>query len=1438
MASKSRRRPIFSSLTTTSLVFALCAHVVLASSPLVNFQAMGKVGIAGAFAGLDLVTNSSSVSFDPSTASLLVRSSQDGSLSKVASTNAGGSILAGCAVGDAFYFAGSFSSVGDTSANNIASYTTSSGVLSALGSNGPNGAIQALYCDTLRKQLWAGGQFSSPGASVAVWDIASSAWSAAPFGGLTGAAAEVLSITANSSQSSLFFSGSFITSFGNDSAPLNDTNNPNVPFSSGATPFSSSLVPIAISAEDISGAPSSSDSQFSNVQNILCPAGADGPGNTWLAADGNKAVITVRKFAFLTARGIRLGNTFLGGRSTTGFSVATIPDNAVRQLHYFDPTSNQNKTCTDSCPLLTDPTVPYQDFLFDSDLDITGFQLTLSEWQGAGPGLHLLQLLSSGAFASAIDSQNGQSCFAPGPSHTQRTGDWSEKDADTSIPGTTQAVLVSTVNVGTSAADGPSFSWMPYVSASGEYEIDLLVPGCTNFQDCPLRTSVKVTVFPGGGQPPWVSTVSQQNTEDKTTVIYRGPIVPTSPSFQTTISLALADSPEGNGQNGKYEIVADRVQLTLTSANLTSNANSSSGTTTSTASERGFGFLEWPLGATTPTSSAASILPTSAVTSLDSIGFDLLNALGGAASVVSNTTSPAIASVAHHPSGAVFLGGQFSLSSGPASGASNIVVFKNGALATLPSNGLNGPVESLVVSGDNVYVGGSFSDTVQASNKALKGIAVYSISGNSWSALEGGVDGAVTSLDISNNQVLVAGNFTKLLTSSGSSESQNAAGFAAWDISSSAWVNSGGFLIGSMSFVGNGTSSTQQFVAGDVASSLRFGASGFVMVENGNNGEPKVTPLGVQFDSPTSANNPTTAIKTRRSHHRRSNAGWIPGLSVLNMFKRQATPITNLVPLPSAAPAPAPAVLAGAFWTNSSGTDLVVLGGNFSYTAPGGTQAQNLALYDDSSRTVTPLRGNQPNGTIRTLLVQGNSLYVGGEFTVAGLEGSGFAVYDLANQGWDPAGLQPLSASSNTDVTVRSITLSPANGNVIIAAGSFDQAGSTPCRAICALDTTTKQWSALGNGIKGDVAAVVNAGGDTLIAAGSILLADSTPANVATYSISNSSWSAVGSGADLPGPVTAAEVNAGNVNSIFAAGRSSDGKSPFLYFWDGQSWGSIGDSLQGASDVAQLVMVPLQNTHDGNSIIQSDRVLMVSGTLSDKSFGNASAALFDGQNFTPFVVSTSESGTPGTLAGLFHSFQTINFNQRKFLATGVVILISIAIAAGIVFLLALVEILWTLFARRDDKVVNFDAGDLDVDDDSTHRPSSLLEHINAATRSTILGASPFGPGAEKEAGYASVGTGAGAAVAAAANDDPFSGPDASNYLRAETPSDALGGVMGPEEQSRPAYARYSFQGEGEGELPVRAGQELEILDDRDDAWWYARDSRTGQEGVVPASYVY
>ena len=157
--------------------------------------------------------------------------------------------------------------------------------------------------------------------------------------------------------------------------------------------------------------------------------------------------------------------------------------------------------------------------MFGQDVQLTGFELTLSEWTGASPGLHILQLLSSGAFVSAVAAQNNISCFAPNPSNVTLVGEWTEKEVTTDIAGTIQDVLTASVDVGTSASNGPSITWMPYVSASGNYDINLLIPGCTEFQDCDSRTSVKVTVFPGGNLDPQVTIVSQQVQQDTSQLI-------------------------------------------------------------------------------------------------------------------------------------------------------------------------------------------------------------------------------------------------------------------------------------------------------------------------------------------------------------------------------------------------------------------------------------------------------------------------------------------------------------------------------------------------------------------------------------------------------------------------------------------------------------------------------------------------------------------------------------------------------------------------------------------------------------------------------------------------------------------------------------------------------------------------------------------------------
>ena len=609
---------------------------------------------------------------------------------------------------------------------------------------------------------------------------------------------------------------------------------------------------------------------------------------------------------------------------------------------------------------------------------------------------------------------------------------------------------------------------MPYISASGQYDINLLVPGCDGFQNCDFRTSVDVTVFPGGVQQPWVTTVSRRNSQDNATNIYSGVIVPSSPSFVATITMSLARNPEGSGSGGSYRMMADRVQLILKSPDINgTSANGGGGA----GSKAGFGFLEWPLSVNSIPSTSAGILPNTTQTPLDIAGFDLFNALGGSTNLLSSGAF--VNDVVQHTSGTLFLAGQFSLASGTASGASNIVAFGGGALHVLSNNGLNGNVSALLLVGNQLYVGGHFTDTSTGSTDgALSGVAVYDVVQDQWTALGGGVDGTVSGLGYTDGRVQVVGNFTKVRNSRGDTEGLQVPGLASWVVEAGGWTSSGGYLVGSLDIIANGTDNknTQdvQYVAGHITSSLRYGANGFALLATGQDGGlPEVTTLNTTLNPVGS----TSSSPSRRSAAMVQRS-FMSSITLKHFFKRQQSSTPTQTPSQSGN---SPAVYAGAFWTNSSsGQQIVILGGNFSLPVFGG--ASGLAAYNIETGVLSPLPGSAVIGVVRALFVNGDTLYVGGQFTIQGSNLNGFAVYNLAGGQWANDGLQPLVISTGT-VSVRSLSLSEARSDTLIVAGLFESAGSFPCRAICALNVNSKQWTTLGNGLGGgQVSTLVLAG--------------------------------------------------------------------------------------------------------------------------------------------------------------------------------------------------------------------------------------------------------------------------------------------------------------------------------------------------------------------------
>ena len=578
-------------------------------------------------------------------------------------------------------------------------------------------------------------------------------------------------------------------------------------------------------------------------------------------------------------------------------------------------------------------------------------------------------------------------------------------------------------------------------------------------------------------------------------------------------------------------------------------------------------------------------------------------------------------------------------------------------------------------------------------------------------------------------------------------------------------------------------------------------------------------------------------------------------------------------------------ILASAFWQRDDGSFVNILGGNFTTTSG----IRNLAFYDDSTKAASAFPAQtassinrQSLSVIRSLLVDSDMLYIGGD--------GGFEAYDLKKASW-VGNAAPLLPGSGQVLSVTSIDHRPDSTQLIVT-GSFASAGSLPCQNVCLWDSSGMRWSPLSAGLGGQISAIDFAGSkaNQLILAGSMTV-NGAEASLVSYNFDTQMWTAlgtVGSGSNqIPGPATAVSVNDLNANAIFVAGRTADGSAPYLVRWDGTQFTAVGNGqFLPATGISQLTFVPISKAHPSNQILEDNRLLVVSGALSTQDYGNISSVFFDGQNYSPFLVATNLDGSSGIVRAFSRSTEVLRFPNLHHLAVGLVILISIAIGLGIVFLLVLLGLIWAVARRRPeprDMDVPLSASDESLGLGEKKRPSSLLATLNAATENAMLG--EHGGGGAAGIG-AAAGAGAGAATAAGAAaaghrrpDSPYADTSGeagmSNYhsdagrtgqsghtqyatddggisdAEAGMSTGMIGGAAGAaaaigsggggdDEDSPmegiPAHARYDFVPNHESELPLTAGEPIEILDDQDRHWWLARNTR-GQTGVVPSAYV-
>lgn len=364
-----------------------------------------------------------------------------------------------------------------------------------------------------------------------------------------------------------------------------------------------------------------------------------------------------------------------------------------------------------------------------------------------------------------------------------------------------------------------------------------------------------------------------------------------------------------------------------------------------------------------------------------------------------------------------------------------------------------------------------------------------------------------------------------------------------------------------------------------------------------------------------------------------------------------------------------------------------------------------------------------------------------------------------------------------------------------------------------------------------------------------------------------------------------------NATNIFIAGTSSSSNASYLLRWDGSTWASPAgvNILESTSVVQQLSFVPLTKAHDGNSVMENDRMLMVSGALALNGQGTYSTALYDGSSWHPYVKSTASDGSPGAVAGVFNSNNSFSFSIRSefhlpsslllfprmltsadllsflagFLARGLVVLICIAIATGLLFLFVLIGVLVSIWRRKRDENRTYPIGKggdgrdsysdvnaspgwsssillrlsaslvlipiptlsftaVNSNSQSSRARSALLDHIDLATAGVITGGAASGAAAfaeheksrtQAQSDYEHNPVSESTAVArGAASSDEQHGEEQEEEAYTEEEEQPLGRI---------ATARWSLEPDvgAERELRIRAGQVSTISSTVVDSAW-------------------
>jgi hypothetical protein len=494
----------------------------------------------------------------------------------------------------------------------------------------------------------------------------------------------------------------------------------------------------------------------------------------------------------------------------------------------------------------------------------------------------------------------------------------------------------------------------PHIQQSGEYLVLMHTPGCRQDGSCPARGQVNVTgTYTKTGAPQPAAPYFQTNDYPKYDTVYRGFVDAADDTFRPRVTLTPATSQSSPVVN----IVAQKVQFQMLS-NSTRNGTSEDGSDSSSLELNGLYEFD-PKQTDVPKASdvAKSVISTAG---------SRLRTGAKVKAVVSKDDT-------------IYVAGEFSAKD---DSFQHIFTIGPSGVAPVTKGGLDAPVNSLLLQGDLLYVGGQFQNTNSSPTTGLGFVASYNTKTKEWSGLGAGVDGRVRELVHiplnltrgARDGIAVSGDFTTIRADSSNAGAINVEGFAVWIPSEKQWlermsnesISLGGTLSASVD-----VPNSNILYSGSMASQTDA-APGAVSLRSKNGLDVQAFPVQLISNQETPANRKRTVV-----------------------------------------PSDFTGVVTGVFYLND-GKNYTILGGHFSAQGNGGT-VNNVAIIDNKSANNSVIgigSSLDASSLVLSMLIIDQLLFIGGSIhgKVGNNDIDGVAVWDMSTMSFvgseQPVGLQ------------------------------------------------------------------------------------------------------------------------------------------------------------------------------------------------------------------------------------------------------------------------------------------------------------------------------------------------------------------------------------------------------------------------------------------------